>query len=196
MSTCTRLKSPSVTETPLSGATPQNFYTVGGSAGANATPWTINITFNGPIDPNSINANTVMLIDLGSNPAAPIDEAINLAGKLTYDSSTDTLVINLAAAGLTLTTDAYQIELFGSGSPVHHQPAGHRPGRRKHGRRQPDRRRAGAAFGQRLPRRQLLRLVHHQHHAAFGSCRLAQARSGQRHQHRRRQHHLDDAADF
>ena len=114
----------SVTETPLSGATPQTFYTVGGSAGANATPWTINISFNGPLDPNSINANTVMLTDLGSNPTAPIDQPINLAGKLSYDSSTDTLIINLAAAGLTLSTDAYQIELFGSGSPVLTSPQG------------------------------------------------------------------------
>ncbi len=74
-----------VTATPLQNATPVPFYTVGGSAGTNVTPWTINITFNGPIDPNSINANTVKLIDLGSNPAAPIDENINLAGKLTYN---------------------------------------------------------------------------------------------------------------
>ena len=114
----------SVTETALSGSTPKNFYVVGGSAGANATPWTINITFNGPINPDSLNANTVSLIDLGSNPAAPVDTQINLAGKLTYDGSTDTLVINLAAAGLTLTTDAYQIELFGSGSPVITSPQG------------------------------------------------------------------------
>ncbi len=114
----------SVTETPLQNATPVNFYTVGGSAGTNVTPWTINITFNGPIDPNSINANTVTLIDLGSNPAAPIDENINLAGKLTYNSATDTLIINLASAGLTLSTDAYQIELFGSGSPVITSPQG------------------------------------------------------------------------
>ncbi len=114
----------SVTETALSGSTPQNFYVVGGSAGANATPWSINITFSGPLDPNSITANTVMLTDLGSNPAAPVDTSINLAGKLTYDSATDTLIINLAAAGLTLSTDAYQIELFGSGSPVLTSPQG------------------------------------------------------------------------
>ncbi len=56
----------SVTETALSGSTPSNFYVVGGSAGANATPWTINISFNGPLNPNSINANTVSLIDLGA----------------------------------------------------------------------------------------------------------------------------------
>ncbi len=114
-----------VTETPSLGATPVNFYTVGTSpAGANATPWTINITFNGPIDPNSITANTVQLVDLGSNPAAPVENDINLAGKLSYDSSTDTVIINLGAAGLTLSTDAYQITLFGSGSPVLTNPQG------------------------------------------------------------------------
>jgi hypothetical protein len=107
-----------VTETPTQGATPVNFYTVGGISGVNQTPWTINITFNGPISPSTINANTVSLVDLGSNPSQPLDQDINLAGKLSYNSATDTLIINLAAAGLTLGTDAYQITLFGSGSPV------------------------------------------------------------------------------
>ena len=107
-----------VTETPTQGATPVNFYSVGGISGVNQTPWTINVTFNGPISASTLNANTVSLVDLGSNPSQPLDQDINLSGKLTYDSSTDTLVINLAAAGLTLGTDAYQITLFGSGSPV------------------------------------------------------------------------------
>jgi hypothetical protein len=118
-----------VTQTPTQGGTPVNFYNVGTSpAGANTTPWTINIFFNGPIDPNTINANTVLLTDLGSNPAAPLDQPINLSGKLSYVSnpttSTYELVINLAAAGLTLPTDAYQIELLGSGSPVLANPQG------------------------------------------------------------------------
>ncbi len=107
-----------VTETPTQGAAPVNFYTVGGLAGANQTPWTINITFSGPIDPNTLTASTVTLNNLGNNPAAPLDQPVNLAGKISYISSTDTLVINLGAAGLTLGTDAYQIELFGSGNPV------------------------------------------------------------------------------
>ena len=58
------------------------------------------------------------LVDLGSNPSQPLDQEINLAGKLSYISATDTLIINLGAAGLTLGTDVYQITLFGSGSPV------------------------------------------------------------------------------
>ena len=107
-----------VTETLTQGATPVNFYTVGGISGVNQTPWTINITFNGPISPNTINANTVNLVDLGSNPSQPLDQQINLSGKLSFISATNTLVISLAASGLTLGTDAYQITLFGSGSPV------------------------------------------------------------------------------
>ena len=78
----------------------------------------VNITFNGPISPGTLTANTVTLVDLGSNPSQPLNQAINLAGKLSYDSATDTLIINLGAAGLTLGTDLYQITLFGSGSPV------------------------------------------------------------------------------
>ena len=78
-----------VTDTPTKGATAVNFYTVGGSAsqplsGVNQTPWTINITFNGPISPSTINANTVNLVDLGSNPSQPLDQQINLSGKLSY----------------------------------------------------------------------------------------------------------------
>jgi hypothetical protein len=118
-----------VTETPTQGATPVNFYNVGTSpSGSNITPWTINVFFSGPIDPNTINASTVLLTNLGSNPAAPTNTPINLSGKLSYVSNTATstyeLVINLAAAGLTLPTDAYQITLLGSGSPVIANPQG------------------------------------------------------------------------
>jgi large repetitive protein len=113
----------SVTQTASAGATPTNFYVAGGSSGApsvgaNQTPWTINITFNGPIDPNTITSTTVQLVDLGSNPSQPLDQEINLSGKLSYNSATNTLIISLGQSGLTLSTDAYQITLFGSGSPV------------------------------------------------------------------------------
>ena len=56
-----------VTATLPGQTTPVNFYTVGGKSGANQTPQTINITFTSPIDPNSINASTVMLEALGSH---------------------------------------------------------------------------------------------------------------------------------
>ena len=73
-----------VTETPTQGATPVNFYSVGGISGVNQTPWTINITFNGPISPSTLNANTVQLVNLGSNPSQPLNEDINLSGKISY----------------------------------------------------------------------------------------------------------------
>jgi large repetitive protein len=113
-----------VTETASAGATPVNFYNVGGISGTNQTPWTINITFNGPIAPDTINANTVSLVDLGSNPAQPLNQEINLAGKLSYDGTTNSLIISLGASGLSLGTDAYQITLFGSGAPVLTNPQG------------------------------------------------------------------------
>jgi hypothetical protein len=107
-----------VTETPSQGAAPVNFYTVGSvPAGASKTPWTINVTFSGPINPNSIGPNTVQLIDLGINPAQPLDQPVNLSGKLSL-TTPNTLTISLAASGLTLPTDAYQLILLGSGSPV------------------------------------------------------------------------------
>jgi hypothetical protein len=44
---------------------------------------------------------------------------INLSGKLEpFNNATDTLVIDLGKAGLSLPTDAYRLILFGSGSPV------------------------------------------------------------------------------
>ena len=126
-----------VTETPTQGATPVNFYTVGGISGVNQTPWTINITFNGPISPSTINANTVTLVDLGSNPSQPLDQDINLSGKLSYDSATDTLVINLAAAGLTLGHRRLPDHPVRQRVAGAHQPPGRGPGRRKHGRAAP-----------------------------------------------------------
>ncbi len=120
-----------VREVPSRRAPDQEFYTVGGISGDNTTPWQINIYFNGPLDPNTVNANTVQLVNLGSNPSQPLDQDINLSGKLTYATTISAtgatqyvLTINLAASGLTLSTDAYQITLFGSGSPVLASPQG------------------------------------------------------------------------
>ena len=167
-----------------------------GSAGTNQTPWTINITFNGPIDPNTINANTVKLVDLGSNPRQPLDQDINLAGKLSYDSATNTLIINLAAAGLTLGTDAYQITLFGSGSPVLTNPQGIAlDGENTAG---------GTSTGAQLalpsgngyPGGNFFDSFIINTTPPVGAGRLAQAGSRQRYQHRRRQHHHVDPADL
>ena len=161
-----------VTETPTQGATPVNFYSVGGISGVNQTPWTINITFNGPISPSTLNASTVQLVDLGSNPSQPLDQDINLSGKISYISSTDTLVINLAAAGLTLGNRRLPDHPVRQRIAGDHQPQGvaldgeNTQGGLSTGANWP-------SLGQRLPRRQLLRLVHHQHDAAVGRGRHA-----------------------
>jgi hypothetical protein len=101
--------------TSSTGSATVPFYTVGGKAGANATPQTINVTFNEPIDPSTLTGQTVQLEELGIAPGTT-QKFINLAGKLQYISGTNTLVINLA--GLTLPTDSYRLILLGSGSPV------------------------------------------------------------------------------
>ena len=58
-----------VTETPTQGAhASQLLHGRRQPAGANQTPWTINITFNGPINPSTINANTVTAGRPGKQP--------------------------------------------------------------------------------------------------------------------------------
>jgi len=105
------------------------FYTVGGKAGANQTPQTIDVTFNQPIDPNTLNASSVQLEELGLAPNTT-QQFISLAGKLIWSPTAtatvpaNTLVIELGASGLTLNTDAYRLILFGSGSPVVANPQG------------------------------------------------------------------------
>ena len=160
-----------VTETPTQGATPVNFYTRGRNLRRQPDAVDDQHHVQRPDSPSTLNANTVQLVDLGSNPSQPLNQDINLSGKISYMSATDTLVINLAAAGLTLGTDAYQITLFGSGSPVITNLQGVALDGENTVWRPANRGPTGAPFGQRLPRRQLLRLVHHQHDAAVGRRR-------------------------
>ena len=107
---------------PCAGSrTPINFYTVGGNAGANQTPQTIEVTFNSPIDPNSINVQTVMLeARLATASAATATRAtVHQPGRQAVVRRRDPhLVINLGGSGLTLPTDAYRLILLGSGSQV------------------------------------------------------------------------------
>ncbi len=107
-----------VTATISPGSTPVNFYAVGGKSGANQTPQYIDVTFNSPIDPSTLNASTVELEALGVTGNNAPGTLISLAGKISYVSATDTLVISLGASGLSLPTDAYQLILIGSGSSV------------------------------------------------------------------------------
>src|SRR5208282_3524756 len=54
-----------VTATIGTSTTRVNFYTVGGKSGANQTPQTIDVQFNSPIDPSTLNSSTVELEALG-----------------------------------------------------------------------------------------------------------------------------------
>ena len=103
--------------TSSTGSASIPFYTVGGQAGSNTTPLTITVGFNEPINPSTLTGDTVLLQEMGIAPGTTA-KTISLSGKLSYDSGTSTLVINLGAAGLTLPTDAYRLVLVGSGSPV------------------------------------------------------------------------------
>ena len=103
--------------TAAGGTATVPFYTVGGEAGTNQTPLTIDVTFSGPIDPSTLTGNTVQLEELGIAPGTT-QQFISLSGKVTYNSATDQLVINLANSGLSLGTDEYRLILFGSGAPV------------------------------------------------------------------------------
>ena len=105
------------TSASSSGTTTIPFYTVGGESGSNTTPLTIDVTFSGPLDPTTLTGNTVQLEELGIVPGTK-QQFISLAGKLSYNSLSNQLVINLGAAGLSLQTDEYRLILFGSGSPV------------------------------------------------------------------------------
>ena len=113
-----------VTATIGTSTTPVNFYTVGGKSGANQTPQTIDVQFNSPIDPSTLNSSTVELEALGVTGNNAPGTLISLAGKISYDSATYTLVISLGASGLVLKTDAYQLILIGSGSQVIASPQG------------------------------------------------------------------------
>ncbi len=93
------------------------FYTVGGEAGTNQTPQTIVVSFSGPLDPTTVNGNTIQLEELGVAPGTK-QQFISLSGKVSYDGATDQIIISLGASGLSLVTDEYRLLLFGSGSPV------------------------------------------------------------------------------
>ena len=111
------------------GAAPVNFYKVGGVSGANVTPNQILIQFDKQLDPNTINAQTVLLQASGGdgifgNGNNANDKFISLAGKLSFDSATNTMIINLGGSGLSLADDAYRIWLLGNGSNVIRDPQG------------------------------------------------------------------------
>jgi len=104
----------------LSPANPAgvSIYVVGGVGGINRTPTAIDITVDKRLDPTTINAQDVLLeVSNGTGLFnVPADTFINLAGKLSFNDVTNTLVID--TAGLNLGNDEYRIILKGTGGNV------------------------------------------------------------------------------
>jgi len=104
----------------LSPANPAgvSIYVVGGVGGINRTPIAIDITVDKRLDPTTINAQDVLLeVSNGTGLFnIPADTFINLAGKLSFNDVTNTLVID--TAGLNLGNDEYRIILKGTGGNV------------------------------------------------------------------------------
>ena len=114
-----------VNATVASTTNPVNLYTPGAIAGTNQPIQSINIKFNEQLDPNTINANSVILLASGGdgifgNGNSPGDRAINLAGLLSFNPTTDILTINTSSlfTNAALINDQYEVILKGTGSSV------------------------------------------------------------------------------
>ena len=97
----------------------------------------IDVQFNQLIDPNTINASSVLLIGSGGdgifgngNARRPVHQPGRQAVVRRRDQHAGHQPRR--QPGLTLPTDAYRLILLGSGSHGPPQPAGHRPRRREH----------------------------------------------------------------
>ncbi|MDR3634850.1 MAG: Ig-like domain-containing protein [Isosphaeraceae bacterium] len=113
----------------LASGTQKDIYAVGSVGGLNQSPQSIQIHFSHNLDPATINGSTVILEESGGdgifgNGNSPLDKSINLAGKLSFNSATNVLTINIGAAGLVLPNDEYRIVLEGNGSNVIADPEG------------------------------------------------------------------------
>lgn len=102
------------------GDSPKDLYVAGGIGGTNKTPQTISVTFNKRIDPTTITALSVLLVGAGPDQqlGTSDDTKFNLSGKLSFTAATNTMVINVAASGLTLPNDVYQLRILGDGANV------------------------------------------------------------------------------
>jgi hypothetical protein len=119
------------TYTPLGGTTAitKSLYAINTVAGTNGAPDVIQFVFDHTLDPNTVNNKTVLLQASGGdglfgNGNSTGDRFIDLSGKLSFDPSTNTMTINLGAAGLILGSDEYRIQLVGTGSQVIRDPQG------------------------------------------------------------------------
>jgi hypothetical protein len=104
--------------------TTRDFYSVGGTAGSNKTPDYVQFSFSSPIDPNTVNAETVKLQALGRTNNNVAGSFISLAGLLSYDVDGKFIRVSMASSGIDLKSDAYRFVLVGSGSQVLANPQG------------------------------------------------------------------------
>ena len=109
--------------TAPTGSSIIDIYKVGGIAGTNKSPQTIQVQFDSRLDTSTINNSTVLLDASGGdgifgNGNSAADRTIDLSGKLSFDQVTKILTINLAASGLVLSNDEYRIRILGNGSSV------------------------------------------------------------------------------
>ena len=102
--------------------TSSNLYVPGGIAGSNSYPAQIRVGISERLNPATITASSVMLIGSGGDGAFgnANDISYNLANRLSFDNTTDTLIINTAGLLPTGTglNDEYELILKGSGSAV------------------------------------------------------------------------------
>ena len=115
--------------TSIVGPIPIDLYSVGGIAGTNQPIGTINVQIDHNLDPTTVNGDTVLLEASGGdgifgNNNNPNDKFYNLSGKVSFNSTTNVLTINIGAAGLVLQSDEYRLFLIGTGSEVLRDPQG------------------------------------------------------------------------
>ncbi|WP_152050601.1 S8 family serine peptidase [Tautonia marina] len=100
-----------------------SIYIPGGVAGVNQSPQTLSFQINKDLDPQTVNSQTVLLQASGGdgifgNANSPADRTIPLSGLVSFDPTTNRLVVELASANLLLSNDLYQITLVGTGGNV------------------------------------------------------------------------------
>jgi hypothetical protein len=114
---------------PPTGVSTINLYAVGSFAGTNKPVQTINVQFDHSLDPTTVTGDTVLLEASGGdgifgNNNNPNDKFYNLSGKVSFNSTTNVLTVNVGAAGLVLQDDEYRLFLLGTGTNVLRDPQG------------------------------------------------------------------------
>lgn len=115
--------------TSPTGVVTRDFYTVGGAAGSKDFPLELRIKTDTRLDSATVNNRTVILQAAGGNGIFgdannANDRTIDLSGKLRYEATTQTIVVDLSGVQLTLGDDQYRLTLFGNGQDVIRDPQG------------------------------------------------------------------------